>query len=82
MFGSGPSRARASLLRRAAIGAVRLYQRGISPLLPHLCRFHPTCSQYFIEAVERHGLRRGLSLGVRRLLRCQPFAKGGHDPVP
>ena len=67
---------------RAAIGCARLYQRSISPLLPHLCRFEPSCSRYFVEAVERHGLARGGLLGLRRLLRCQPLCRGGFDPVP
>ena len=68
---------------RAAVGAARLYQRTISPLLPRaLCRFEPTCSRYFIEAVERHGLLRGGALGIGRLCRCQPFCRGGFDPVP
>jgi putative membrane protein insertion efficiency factor len=61
---------------------LRLYKRCISPLLPHACRFHPTCSEYCCEAVRRHGALRGVSLGVRRLLRCQPWGGHGLDPVP
>lgn len=61
---------------------VRFYQFAISPLLIGNCRFVPTCSQYFIEAVRRHGPIRGTSLGLRRVLRCHPFGKGGIDPVP
>jgi len=75
-------RSLAAFLQSGVVGAARLYQRGVSSLLPRLCRFHPTCSQYFIEAVERHGLRRGSFLGMRRLLRCQPLCRGGYDPVP
>jgi hypothetical protein len=67
---------------RAAVLAARAYQKTLSPLIPVQCRFHPTCSQYFIEAVERHGFLRGLGLGLRRLVRCQPLCRGGHDPVP
>lgn len=62
--------------------ALRSYKRWISPMLPHACRFVPTCSEYAIEAVERHGTLRGTWLAVTRFLRCQPFASAGHDPVP
>ena len=66
---------------RAAIGLLDVYHRRVSPLLPPACRFHPTCSDYCAGAIERHGLMRGLLLGAWRLLRCQPFARGGFDPV-
>ena len=62
--------------------ALRGYKRWISPQLPHACRFVPTCSEYAIEAVERHGAVKGLWLATLRLLRCQPFARSGFDPVP
>ena len=58
------------------------YKRWISPMLPHACRFVPTCSEYALEAVERHGVLRGSWLALTRLLRCHPFARAGHDPVP
>jgi putative membrane protein insertion efficiency factor len=61
---------------------IRGYQRLISPLLPPSCRFHPSCSQYALEAVTRHGSLRGGWLAVRRLARCHPFHPGGYDPVP
>ena len=61
---------------------LRAYKRWVSPLLPHSCRFVPTCSEYAMEAVERHGLLRGGWLAAGRLLRCHPFARAGHDPVP
>lgn len=61
---------------------LRCYQRVISPMLPHSCRFVPTCSQYAIEAVECRGVVRGMLLASARLLRCQPFARAGLDPVP
>lgn len=64
------------------IGSIRFYQRALSPLKPPSCRFYPTCSQYALEAVERHGPARGAWLATRRLLRCHPFCKGGYDPVP
>jgi putative membrane protein insertion efficiency factor len=67
-------------MRKAVIATLRLYKRFISPLLPSACRFHPTCSEYMIEAVNKYGLR-GVWLGMRRLLRCHPFHEGGFDPV-
>ena len=65
-----------------ACAPIRFYRRWISPLKPPTCRFHPTCSTYALEALERHGLLRGTALAVWRILRCQPFGKGGLDPVP
>ncbi|MEW5928730.1 MAG: membrane protein insertion efficiency factor YidD [Gemmatimonadota bacterium] len=70
------------MLARVLIGAIRFYQRGISPLTPASCRFYPTCSQYGLEAVQRYGAARGSWLTLRRLARCHPFCKGGYDPVP
>lgn len=64
------------------LGAIRLYQLTLSPLLPRACRFEPTCSRYAALALRRHGLVRGLALTAWRLLRCQPFCEGGLDPVP
>ena len=61
---------------------LRAYKRCISPLLPPLCRFEPTCSVYMYQAIEQRGLVNGFCLGLRRLLRCHPFSKGGVDPVP
>jgi hypothetical protein len=61
---------------------IRLYKRLLSPLLPPACRFHPTCSVYALQALEKHGALRGVRLTVWRLLRCQPFHPGGFDPVP
>ena len=69
-------------MQRLIIFLVRGYQRWISPWLPPRCRFYPTCSAYCLEAVEVHGARSGAWLGLRRLLRCHPFCKGGYDPVP
>lgn len=62
--------------------AIRLYQWTISPILGPNCRYLPSCSEYTLEAVERHGAAAGLWLGLRRLLRCHPWAAGGYDPVP
>ncbi len=61
---------------------VRIYQLIVSPWLPKCCRFEPNCSRYSIEAIRIHGLLKGVMLTVWRLLRCQPFCKGGYDPVP
>jgi len=69
-------------VRRAAVIVLRAYKRWVSPWLPAACRFAPTCSEYMAEAVEVHGLRRGVWLGVKRLARCHPFHPGGYDPVP
>jgi len=67
---------------RSAAAAIRFYQRWLSPLKPSSCRFYPTCSEYAAQAVLRHGPLRGAWLAVRRLLRCHPFNRGGHDPLP
>lgn len=75
---SRPSALIAGVLR----GLVRGYQLALSPFLPAACRFHPTCSQYALEALERHGPVRGSWLATRRIARCHPWCTGGHDPVP
>lgn len=69
-------------MRSFFIGFIKLYQWLISPLLGPSCRFHPTCSHYAIEAIEKHGVFKGVYLSVRRLIKCQPFHEGGLDPVP
>ncbi|MEO1134415.1 MAG: membrane protein insertion efficiency factor YidD, partial [Cyanobacteria bacterium J06639_1] len=61
---------------------IRGYQRGISPLLPQSCRFYPSCSQYMLEAVERFGAVKGVTMGLGRIGRCHPWHPGGFDPVP
>lgn len=68
-------------MRELVTAALRFYKRWISPMLPSACRFHPTCSEYMREAVERYGVVRGVGMGLRRLLRCHPFHEGGFDPV-
>jgi len=68
-------------MRKAVVGTLRFYKRFLSPLLPSACRFHPTCSEYMLEAVEKYGTARGLRMGFGRLLRCHPFHQGGFDPV-
>jgi len=69
-------------MRDVAAGLIRLYQLTVSPLLGPACRFHPSCSQYTLEAVRRFGLIKGAWLGLRRLSRCHPWHPGGFDPVP
>jgi hypothetical protein len=67
--------------RTILVKTIDVYKWTISPFLPSACRFYPTCSQYMREAVERHGVVRGIWMGVRRLARCHPFHAGGFDPV-
>jgi uncharacterized protein len=69
-------------MRRFLIAIIKGYQLIISPHLGQCCRFHPSCSCYAQQAIERYGPLRGLSLSTRRILRCHPFNEGGIDPVP
>jgi putative membrane protein insertion efficiency factor len=64
------------------IALVKFYQKAISPWLMPACRFTPTCSQYAIEAIRKHGSLKGGWLAIRRILRCNPWGGHGHDPVP
>ena len=66
----------------AALFALRLYKRFLSPLLPPACRFYPTCSEYAMQAIEKYGVIKGGWLAVKRLSKCHPFHPGGYDPVP
>ena len=68
-------------MRKLVLVLLGAYKRFLSPLLPSACRFHPTCSEYMREAVEKYGAGRGVWLGLKRLLRCHPFHEGGFDPV-
>lgn len=68
--------------KRIALGLIRFYQRGISPLLGSHCRFRPTCSQYTYEAIQIHGIVKGIFLGIIRILKCNPFHPVMYDPVP
>jgi uncharacterized protein len=60
---------------------LKLYKTYLSPFLPSACRFEPTCSVYMFDAVKKYGAAKGTFMGVKRILRCQPFCKGGEDPV-
>jgi len=68
-------------MRKILIALLKGYKWFISPLLPSACRFHPTCSEYMAEAIQRHGVARGIWMGLKRLGRCHPFHEGGYDPV-
>ena len=69
-------------VRWILIGLVYVYRYGLSWLIPKSCRFAPTCSEYAIEALQRHGALRGLQLTLRRIVRCHPWGGSGFDPVP
>ena len=69
-------------MKRILLAIVRGYRKYISPLLPPSCRFTPTCSEYAIEAISKHGAFKGSLLALWRILRCNPLCKGGYDPVP
>ncbi|MDH4067818.1 MAG: membrane protein insertion efficiency factor YidD [Dehalococcoidia bacterium] len=69
-------------MTRLALGVIRLYQNTASRVLPHACRFQPTCSNYTLEAIKKYGFARGSWMGAKRIIRCNPFSEGGYDPVP
>jgi len=68
--------------RRFVMALLMFYKRAISPMLGQRCRFEPTCSMYMYEAVESYGVIKGVWMGLKRLVRCQPCSRGGYDPVP
>ncbi|MCL2885059.1 MAG: membrane protein insertion efficiency factor YidD [Oscillospiraceae bacterium] len=68
-------------MKRPLLAAIRFYRRHISPATPPCCRFTPTCSEYALEAIERHGAFKGGFMALWRILRCNPLGKGGYDPV-
>lgn len=67
---------------RVLLAVIRWYQRYVSPLLPDSCIYSPTCSQYALEAIAKYGALKGSWLAFLRILRCNPFHRGGYDPVP
>ncbi len=71
-----------TVIGRVILAVLRFYRKGISPLTPPSCRFTPTCSAYAEEAVAKHGAARGGWMALRRVLRCHPWGRSGHDPVP
>ena len=81
-----PRSHQASTLRRVLIGLfivpILAYQHLIAPLIAHCCRFQPSCSHYTKEAIQKHGVFKGIWLGTKRLMRCHPWGGSGYDPVP
>ena len=73
--------ARRGVLARLVLAPIRAYQRVISPALPRRCKYHPTCSEYAVQAIGGYGILRGAVLAAWRLLRCNPWSHGGYDPV-
>ena len=69
-------------MKKIMIFLIKVYRKYISPMTGPHCKYYPTCSQYAIEAIEKHGALKGGLLAVWRILRCNPFSKGGYDPVP
>lgn len=69
-------------MKKIFLKLIRFYQTGISPNTPPRCKYYPTCSQYGYEAIERFGVLKGGALTIWRILRCNPFSRGGYDPVP
>lgn len=69
-------------IKKLFIILVKFYKKAISPYLPNACRFTPTCSEYAMQAIEKYGAFKGGALAIWRILRCNPFCKGGYDPVP
>ena len=69
-------------MKTILLALLRFYKQCISPLLPNACIYTPTCSEYAMEAIQKHGVIKGTGLAIWRILRCNPFMKGGYDPVP
>ena len=69
-------------MKKILIFLIKIYQVTLSPLLGSNCRFHPTCSQYTIEAITKHGVYSGIKLGIKRIAKCHPWGERGFDPVP
>lgn len=69
-------------LQKLSLILLKFYKNAISPFLPHACRFTPTCSEYMMQAIQIHGFIKGFYLGIKRLLKCNPWGGHGYDPVP
>lgn len=70
------------MFKRLILLWIVCYQKTISPFVPKSCRFYPSCSKYMYQAIDKFGLYKGTYYGIKRILRCHPFCKGGHDPIP
>ena len=70
------------MIKRSALALLKLYKLAVSPYLPSSCIYEPTCSEYAAEAIETHGVLKGVWMGAKRIARCNPFSTGGLDPVP
>jgi len=68
-------------MKRVLIFIIKIYKKIVSPMLPQSCRFYPTCSEYALRAIYKHGALKGSIMSIYRVLRCNPFNKGGYDPV-
>ena len=69
-------------MKKLCILLITAYQKALSPALGKNCRFIPSCSQYTIDAINEYGVAKGILMGIKRIIRCNPFSKGGYDPVP
>ncbi|MBN2364306.1 membrane protein insertion efficiency factor YidD [candidate division WOR-3 bacterium] len=78
---NGNEKSRIDLTAKAAIFAVEVYRHIVSPLFPRSCRFYPSCSEYAKQALMKYGLKKGVILSLKRILRCNPFCAGGYDPL-
>ena len=70
------------MIAKSALAILKFYKLAVSPYLPSTCIYQPTCSEYTAEAIEQHGVLRGTWIGMKRIVRCNPFTTGGLDPVP
>ena len=82
MYGKAAEKSGGSYMKYPLLWLIRFYRKNISPNKPPSCKFTPTCSQYGLEAIERFGAFKGGFMTLWRILRCNPFSKGGYDPVP
>ena len=71
-----------NLFKLLFINLIKIYQRFVSPFFPSSCKFSPSCSKYGIEAFNKYGVLKGLILTIKRILKCNPWSKGGYDPIP
>lgn len=69
------------MIKKLCIRLIEFYQKRISPFLGHRCKYYPTCSEYTKQAIEKYGVLKGIFKGFLRILRCNPFSKGGYDPL-